>query len=138
MTDDRPKYVFAIAIATLSITSAAFLATPYLRTQARHHRQVEIRVLLDANGRNQTERDLVLNGSDAEELAHCFPHLGENLKSDVAGAWLARYSLKFISVEGKIAQVDVDLDLKYWTEGKGDWSLSPQAANAILNATRSE
>lgn len=75
-----------------------------------------------------------LKGAGAARVANFFVGAGQGRKSSFAGGWVAGCTVELYAESQLVSRITLDLSNTFWTEGQGDWELSPAVRQAFLTA----
>lgn len=84
------------------------------------------------------EKKYELKGDSAVRVANCFVGAGQGRESSFAGGWVAGCRVELYAESQLVSRITLDLSNTFWTEGQGEWELSPAAGQAFLTAISEE
>jgi hypothetical protein len=66
-----------------------------------------------------------IRGEELSQLVSMFPNAGSGQVSEFAGLWVSGAFVRLHRQDGSVVEITIDSDFRVWTEGNGDFSLSP-------------
>ena len=68
----------------------------------------------------------ITDAAQVTRLASLFSGLGEGRVARVAGDWRLEVGVTFFTKNGEELHVLISQDLRFWSEGHGDWEVTPE------------
>jgi hypothetical protein len=82
-----------------------------------------VRAEIRTVARRDRQTPVVVSGEKLNKLIEYLPHVGTGKRNDFNGSWIAGLEIKLMRADGTGTVVTTDTELRWWTEGDGDWEL---------------
>jgi hypothetical protein len=86
--------------------------------------QADLSLLLN-NQNAMRQQKTITDPVELQRLIAFFPELGQGEHSHQAGSWIASVTIELKHSDGTWSRIKADTGWEYWSEGYGDWPLSP-------------